>query len=164
MKKQISFFSTKHRLLKSLGRIMRDERGSILALVLVLCSALLIIMSMLITSVVATTDVNKNVDYSENAYLAARSGITMLAEAGADSSFAGNIIASVGNSQPIKMDFGSEGRCEAYVKDAGDSQDTTALSSPDFLNSSKAVRYRTTSLKPVLISTMVTAICISTAV
>ena len=127
MKKQISFFSTKHRLLKSLGRIMRDESGSILALVLVLCSALLIIMSMLITSVVATTDVNKNVDYSENAYLAARSGITMLAEAGADSSFAGNIIASVGNSQPIKMDFGSEGRCEAYVKDAGDSQDANGV-------------------------------------
>lgn len=127
MKGKLCFFNRKVNMLKRLIKISENKSGSILSLVIIIGAALFIITSGLLMTVANTNAVTKNVDNSENAYLAARSGITLLADAGKDSAFAQKIVDSMGQTDPIKLDFGDQGKCEAVVTDMGDAADGSGV-------------------------------------
>jgi cytoskeletal protein CcmA (bactofilin family) len=119
-----------HRLLLGLKRLrdrFKDESGSALVTVVILGAAILIVVMALLSTVNTTNIINRNVDNSENAYLAARSGITMLTDAGADKDFAAKLVNSIDNASPIEMDFGDVGKCKVYVKDAGQDTDPNGI-------------------------------------
>lgn len=127
MKGKLCFFDRKINMLKRLIKISENKSGSVLSLVIIIGAALFIIISGLLMTVGTTNNVIKSVDNSENAYLAARSGITMLSDAGKDSGFAKKIIDSIGQTEPIKLNFGEQGKCEAVVTDMGDVADGSGI-------------------------------------
>ena len=73
---------------KILTALRHNNRGSILATVVVIGAALFMITMALLSTVSNTANVSESVDNSDNAYLAARSGLTMLVDKGADTNFA----------------------------------------------------------------------------
>lgn len=95
-----------------LKKLINNKSGSILTLVVVLGACLFMIAVALMTRVNTTTETTKTINFSENAYLAARSGVTLLMQSGTDSDFAKKMMDSCNNADPISMDLGELGSCE----------------------------------------------------
>jgi hypothetical protein len=73
---------------RRLYNTLQKGKGSILTTVIIISAVVFILATALLSVVNNTNTVNLSVDNSEKAYLAARSGITLVGEAGADTSFA----------------------------------------------------------------------------
>lgn len=97
-----------------------NKKGNILSVVVVIGAALFITTLAILSTVNGTTEVKHKVENGENAYLAARSGMRMLVDAGKDSSFASKLVNAAGNSTPIKMNLGEFGNCDIKVSDLKD--------------------------------------------
>ena len=95
-----------------LKKLINNKSGSILTLVVVIGACLFMIAAALMTRVNTTTESTKTINFSENAYLAARSGVTLLMQSGADTDFAKKMMDSCNKADPITMDFGDLGSCE----------------------------------------------------
>ena len=110
------------------NKLEKNKKGSILALVVLLGACLFIISSALLLRVNTTTESTKMIDYSENAYLAAKSGLKMLEDAGStNANFAQRAFnSSSGINGTINMDFKEFGTCKIDLEKVGeDVVDTT---------------------------------------
>jgi hypothetical protein len=109
------------------NRLRSDKKGSILSIVVIIGACLFIVASALLMRVDNTTQVGKQVTYSENAYLAAKSGLKMLEDEGkSNDTFAANIYNSIAAKDkswdaisPIKMDFSELGGCQIKLREIG---------------------------------------------
>ena len=81
MRKEIDFN-------KPLSRFANNKNGSVLTLVIGVSAVTFIIVMALLSLVNNTTQVNANVNSSDRAYLAARSGITLISKEGSNKDFA----------------------------------------------------------------------------
>lgn len=110
MKFQGSLFKIK----KYIGELTKNKTGNILIIVVMIGACLFIATSAILMKVNVNTNDNNLMNNSENAYLAAKSGIKLLEDVGMDSSFVNKVYSSTGKAA-IEMDFQDLGKCDIKI-------------------------------------------------
>lgn len=113
----MKYHNKKSKPVNLIGDLFSNSRGSILALVVMVGACLFIVISAMLLSVNVNTNENRVINNSENAYLAAKSGIQLLEDTGSDSTIINQVYKSI-DQEPIVMNFGDLGTCEIKVKSA----------------------------------------------
>jgi hypothetical protein len=99
----------------ALNRLLKNKDGSVLITVIMVSAVVFILTVALLMRVNTSIQLNQQANYNESAYLAAKSGLSVLEDkSNSDNTFAGNVFlsAKTSNPKPIVMDMGDLGTCE----------------------------------------------------